>query len=53
MAKKKKLNQYELITTKTGVNMPFAVRGKDRVSTLKFVKKRLRKGEKIVSLKKA
>jgi len=49
----KKLNQYELITTKTGINdMPFQVYAKDNESALRHVKRKLLKGEKIISLRK-
>lgn len=50
----RKLNQYELYTTKTLPNdMPFPVFAKNRESAIRFIKRKLRKGERIVSLKRA
>jgi hypothetical protein len=47
-----KSRQYQLITTASGHDdMPHAISGKDRASVLKAVRKRLHKGEKIVSLR--
>jgi hypothetical protein len=50
--KKRKLKQFELTTTKNAMDMPYPVFAKDRKSALKFIKKRLRKGEKIIKLEK-
>ena len=42
---------WELITNKMNfTDMPYQVRGKNRVQVLKYVKSKMRKGEKIVSL---
>lgn len=46
---KKKKRQYELVTSKTGFNMPYQVLGVNRKQALKAVKRRLRKNEKILS----
>jgi len=48
---KKKIFQYELTTTRDIISPPHAVFGKNKVSLLRWIKKRLRRGEKIISLK--
>ncbi len=49
--KNKKERQYELITTKTGLmDMPYQVFGKNKKEVEGYVRKKLRKGEKIVSI---
>jgi hypothetical protein len=43
--------QFELVTNKLGSDeMPYPVFGKDRPTVIRTIKKKLRKGEKIVSL---
>jgi len=49
---KKGLKQFELTTTRNAMDMPYQVYAKDRKSALKFIRKRLRKGEKIIKLEK-
>ena len=46
----KRRNQYELTTTRTGNNMPYAVYGKNKKSVLRAVRRKLRRGEKIILL---
>ena len=48
---KRKLKQYELTTSRNPLDMPYAVYGQNRTSTMRTVKKKLRKGERVVSLK--
>jgi hypothetical protein len=48
-----KLNQYELITTKTEWNdMPFQVYAKDKSTAKRYAMRKLQKGERIISLNK-
>ena len=46
----RKVRQYELVTTRTGFDMPFIVHGKNKEDVMKEIKPRLRKGEKVISL---
>jgi len=48
----KKLKNYELITTKTGFDMPFQILAKNKKEALEHAKTRLLPDEKIMSLKK-
>lgn len=43
--------QYELTTTDNSLDMPFQVYGRNRKSVLKSVKRKLRKGERVISLR--
>jgi len=48
----KRTRNYELVTTETGYNeMPFQVFGKNREDALRIARKKLLKGERIISLK--
>ena len=51
MVVKKKLKNYELVTSRTGFDMPFQVYGKNKEDALRNAKKKLRKGEKVLSLR--
>ena len=53
MVKKKKDKQYELTTTKNQYDMPYEVFAKNRKEALRTFKKKKRKGEKLVSLKRS
>ena len=41
---------YELTTTMTGFDMPYLVYGRNKKEAMIFVKSRLRKGERVISL---
>ena len=49
----KKQLRYELTTTRTEVDMPYAVSGKNKQSVLRSVRQKLRKGERILSLERS
>ena len=51
MVTKKKLRNYELVTSRTGFDMPFQVYGKNKEDAMRQVRKKLRKGEKVISLR--
>ena len=53
MAKKEKIYSYEVVTSENFLDMPDQTFAKNKKEATAYVTKKLRKGEKIISIKKS